>query len=418
MANSGHSRKRIWKAVGVCAVLLAFALIALFVGDSDYNATGIGWVPLVMAICAIVLAFAYIQVLKRGLEVTAVTELHDCRRGDDIDFVIHFRNKTPLFYFRIEAFFFVSDLFGGVASEASTTLSLAPFQRYDLHFSTKFEHVGTYSAGMNRLVVCDFLRLFTAEVGKRQAQIVHVTPRIQSLESVDLSNDSQTEAQQPRKSVFADSLDYAYVRPYVPGDPLKTIHWKLSARTDGYMTRLFEESTNPGVCVIMDFFAPEERTPFLMGMFDAVIETAISIARYAQAEGFETEIRYANREDERICRETFTDSELDEMVADMPSISNAADRSEAGVDLLSEQLRHRYGKNNLVMCTGNLSSRLIETAIEARMRRRNPIIFAVAPSDLEGRELDEWCEPLARLDAANVGYKVIKSSDDLVGGDL
>lgn len=417
MSSSHANRAKVLKALGVIVLLALFAFVAFAVGDGDYHATAIGWIPLIMASCAIALAFVYLQVLKGGLEVDAVSELHDCRRGDDIDFVVHFRNKTPLFYFRIEAFFYVSDLFGGVASEAATTLSLAPFESYDLHFSTRFEHIGTYSAGMNRLIVCDFLRLFTADAGEKRAQIVHVTPRIHALEGLALSNDSQTEAQQPRKSVFADSLDYAYVRPYVPGDPLKTIHWKLSARTDGYMTRLFEESTNPGVCVIMDFYAPEERTPYLMGMFDAVVESAISVARYAQAEGFETELRYTNREGETVLRSTFGDSELDEMVADMPSISNDAGRAQAGVDALSEQLRHRYGKNNLIMCTGNLSSRLIETAIEARMRRRNPMVIAVVPSDLEGRELEQWCEPLSRLDAADIGYKVISRSDDLLGDE-
>lgn len=415
MSHLHAHRGKALKAVGIFCLLGLFALIAFMVGDGDYHATAIGWIPLVMASCAIVLAFLYLQALKGGLDIDAVSELHDCRRGDDIDFVVHFKNKTPLFYFKIEAVFYVSDLFGGVASEASTALSLAPFESYDLHFSTRFEHIGTYSAGMRRLIVSDFLRLFTADAGQKRTQIVHVTPRIHALESLSLSNDSQTEASRPRKSVFADSLDYAYVRPYVPGDPLKTIHWKLSARSDGYMTRLFEESTNPGVCVIMDFYAPEDRTPYLMGMFDAVVESAISIARYAQAEGFETELHYTNREGEGVLRSTFGNSELDEMIADMPSISNDADKAQAGVDALCEQLRHRYGKNNLVMCTGNLSSRLIETAIEARMRRRNPMIIAVVPSDLEGRELEQWCEPLTRLDAADIGYKVIARSDDLLG---
>lgn len=126
MSQSRAKRRKTLKVLGTIALLGLFALVALMVGDGDYHATAIGWIPLIMASCAIVLAFLYLQVLKGGLAVDAVSELHDCRRGDDIDFVVHFRNKTPLFYFRIEAFFYVSDLFGGVASEASTTLSLAP----------------------------------------------------------------------------------------------------------------------------------------------------------------------------------------------------------------------------------------------------------------------------------------------------
>lgn len=414
MARSKQRRPWKRKAAVCIAVLAACALLALFVGDADYYATAIGWIPLLMVSTAIVLAFAYLQVLKHGLEVSAATELHDCRRGDEIDFTVRFRNKTPLYFFRIEAYFFVSDLFGGLASQAMTTLSLGPFESYDLHFTTKFEHIGTYSAGLHRLVVCDFLRLFTAQLPGQRTQMVHVTPRIQTLDALDLSNDSQTETQRPRKSVFADSLDYAYVRPYVPGDPLKTIHWKLSARTDGYMTRLFEENTNPGVAVLLDFFAPEERAPYLMGMFDALVETAISVARYAQAEGFDTEMRYTNRDGERVRRVTFSNAELEEMIADMPSITNDAEKEHDGLDLFSEQLRNQYGQNNLVIVTGNLCSRLVSAVIDAKVHRRNPLVFAVVPSDLVGRELEQWCEPLRRLDEANIGYKVLTRSDDLL----
>lgn len=410
-------KKSPWKlkAAACAGVLAACALLAVFVGDADYHATAIGWIPLLMVVVTIAVAFVYLQVLKSGLEVSAASELHDCRRGDDISFTVHFRNKTPLFYFRIEAYFYVSDLFGDVASQAMTTMSLAPFESYDLHFTTKFEHIGTYSAGLHQLVVCDFLRLFTAELPGQRTQMVHVTPRIQSLDQLELSSESQTEAQRPRKSVFADSLDYAYVRPYVPGDPLKTIHWKLSARTDGYMTRLFEENTNPGVAVVLDFFAPEQRAAYLMGMFDALVETALSVARYAQGEGFETEMRYTNRAGECACRMSFSNAELDELVADMPAITNDPDKESDGLDLFSEQLRNQYGKNNLVIVTGNLSARLVSAVVDAKVRRRSPLLFAVVPADLVGRELDEWCEPLRRLDEANIGYKVLTSSDDLVG---
>ena len=415
---AARKQRKPWKLklFGCLAIIVACAVVAAFVGDADYKATPMGWIPLFMVVTGIVLAWLYLQVLKHGLEVSAASELHDCRRGDDIPFTVHFRNKTPLPFFRIEAYFYVSDLFGGVASEAMTTLSLSPFEEYDLGFTTKFEHIGTYTAGLERLVVCDFLRLFTAEIPGDRTQMVHVTPRIQSLERLELSTESQQEAQIPRKSVFADSLDYAYVRPYVPGDPLKTIHWKLSSRTEGYMTRLFEENTNPGVAIVLDFYAPEERTGYLMGMFDCVVETAFSVGDYARAEGLDTEIHYTNRDGERVRRTTWVSSELDEIIADMPSITNDPERANDGLNLFSEQIRNRFGLNNLVICTGNLSSAMISAVIDAKVRRRNPILFAIVPSDLEGRELEDWTAALAKLDDAGVGYRVLAHSDELVGG--
>lgn len=414
---TSHTKKFHWGKFFAClGILAACVLLALLVGDSDYHLTAIACIPAVMVLSAIALAWVYLQLLKRSLNVDAKSELHDCRRGDDIAFTVHFRNTSPLYFFRIEAYFYVSDLFGGIASEAMTTLSLAPFETYDLGFTTKFEHIGTYTAGMNRLVICDFLHLFTAEIPGDRTQMVHVTPRVQSLEQLELSTESQTEAQRPRKSVFADSLDYAYVRPYVPGDPLKTIHWKLSARTDGYMTRLFEENTNPGVAIVLDFYTQEDRTAQLMGMFDAVVETAFSVGNYAKSEGLDAEMYYTNRDGEHVMRSSWTANELDEIIADMPNITNDDDKAEDGLNVFSEQLRNQYGQNNLVICTAHISARLVSAVVDAKVHRRNPLLFAVVPSDLVGRELENWTAPLKRLDEANIGYRVLTCSDELLQG--
>lgn len=404
------------KLSAVLAIVALCALAAAFVGDNDYRASFAGWLPLIMVLTAIGIAFVYLQALKRGLSFEETSELHDCRRGDDIGFSVRFRNATPLLFFRIEAYFYVSDLFGNIASEASTTLTLSPFETYDLRFSARFDHIGTYSAGLSRVVITDFLRLFSARIDNDVRQQVHVTPRIQAVDSLEFSNESQLETDRPAHSALADSLDYAYVREYVPGDPLKTIHWKLSARSENYLTRLFEQTTNPGVAVIMDFYAPESRTDALMGMFDAVVETSFSVADYAQGRGMDTEVHYCNREGERVKRTSWGAENFEEIISDMPGITDDEGKSEQGVELFEALMRNQYGQNNLVVCTGNLSSRMISGLIDAKMRRRNPILFAIVPSDLVGRELEDWCAPLMRLDAANIGYRVLARSDELVGG--
>lgn len=420
-ANKAHKKHRRNKTQHfarkfiICVFLLGLSLVlALLVGDADYKATAIAWIPFLMLVFTLLVSFIYVKILGHGLRIEAQGELHDCRRGDKAHFSIHFTNKTPLYFFYLNIYFYVSDLFGGVASETQTSLSLSPFEKYDLDFTTTFEHIGTYKAGMERVIIYDFLHLFTFEIHKDYTRMVHVTPRIQNLENLELSTESRLEAKTPKKSVFADSLDYAYVRPYVPGDPLKTIHWKISARSDDYMTRLFEENTNPGVAVVLDFYAPEVRIAQLMGMFDALVETAFSIGTYAKTEGLDVDIFYTNKSGEHVKRSTWKSNELEEIVQDMPSITNDETKAEDGLNVFSEQLRNQYGQNNLVMCTANLSSQLISAVIDAKIQQRNPILFAIIPTDLIGKELEDYTANLRRLDEANIGYKILRSSDDLV----
>lgn len=48
------------------------------------------------------------------------------------------------------------------------------------------------------------------------------------------------------------SLDFAEHRPYMPGDDIRRIDWRLFARTDRHYIKLFEAETNANFVVLMD----------------------------------------------------------------------------------------------------------------------------------------------------------------------
>src|SRR5688500_19571642 len=51
---------------------------------------------------------------------------------------------------------------------------------------------------------------------------------------------------------FGSSVEYADHRPYSVGDEIRTIDWKLLAKTDKYYVKLFEEQTNTRCTVLLD----------------------------------------------------------------------------------------------------------------------------------------------------------------------
>ncbi|MBI1367719.1 MAG: DUF58 domain-containing protein [Planctomycetes bacterium] len=62
---------------------------------------------------------------------------------------------------------------------------------------------------------------------------------------------------------FGSSVEYADHRPYSVGDEIRTIDWKLLAKTDKYYVKLFEEETNTRCTLILDTsrsmsFAPSD----------------------------------------------------------------------------------------------------------------------------------------------------------------
>src|ERR687895_1398002 len=53
----------------------------------------------------------------------------------------------------------------------------------------------------------------------------------------------------PRKGF---SVEFAEFRPYMPGDDLRYIDWKIAARADRWMVKQFEEETNLRATIVLD----------------------------------------------------------------------------------------------------------------------------------------------------------------------
>ena len=403
------------RVVACVSVLLLTLGLALLVGTDEFQPTAVGWVPFIGVACAIVLAFVYLQVLKHSLKLLERSNVHDCERNEDVRFKVRFANRCPLFFFRMEAHFFTADLYGKPVSHRATTIALAPFEKYDMPFTARFEHIGIYRAGLDRVAVYDFLRLFSFSLKGPKRQRIQVVPRIVDVSGIEFANKSIVEANKAARSVLSDSMDYAAVREYAYGDPMKNVHWKLSARSDDLMTKMFEVYTNPGVAVVLDFYGPGQNAISLMRMFDGVVESGLSIARYAQWQGMDSELHYCDRAGERVRRTNWRKSDLPDLVGSMPRFSNDPRHEEDAVKLLETQIRSTYGQNNVVVCSANLSSRMVETVVEAKVRRRDPLFIAVVPRGLEGREREQWLAPLGRLDAEGIPYRVISDADELSG---
>lgn len=403
---------RILACVGVLFLLL---ILALVVGSDEYAPTLVGWIPFIMAATAIVIAFLYVRFLKLALKITERNLVADCTRNEDVRFKITFKNRSPLFFFRMEAHFFTADLHGSPVSHRATTIALAPFETYEMAFTTRFEHIGTYQAGLDRVVIYDFLRLFRVNVEGPKRARVQVIPRIVPVKDVPFSDDTAVETQKAARAVLADSMDYAQVREYVWGDPMKNVHWKLSARTEELMTKLFEVYTNPGVAIMLDFYGPGQDVFDMMKLFDCVVETGFSVGRYAQWRGLETEVHYCDRFGGHIQRSTWRKDDLPAIVSDMPQFSNDPRMEMEAIRLIQNQIRSPSGQSNIVICSANLSARMVETVVEAKICRRNPILFAAVPKRLEGRERDAWVAPLSRLDAEGISYIVLSSVDEISG---
>lgn len=85
--------------------------------------------------------------------------------------------------------------------------------------------------------------------------------------------------------IYEDPTRINNIREYVPGDPLKRIHWKLSARTGTLHVKTYEPSSITGGTVLLDLhdesYLPEHKAERV----ELAVTTAASIAYLLQMSG-------------------------------------------------------------------------------------------------------------------------------------
>lgn len=405
-----RERRRKVKLLITCIILLAVAALPAIFLNSAF-----GYLPVLMVALLLALAFVYVQCLKRCLVFEESSDFSNCKRGTASAFSIRVKNRSPLVYPKLEVFFYISDLFGGEDDITSTIITLAPFEDRVFTFDIQFEHIGTYEAGLNKVVMQDLFGFFQKTLKNDSRYQIQVAPKVYDLAKLHISNRAFTESKNMLKPTSLDGSDYTGVREYVMGDPIKNIHWKLSARTEHYMTRQFESYGNMGVTIVMDFQCPAYDRDSMMSVFDGVVETALSAEAYAHRHGMESEMVYLNKRGTRKQYITRNDVNHMELITDLPKISSEK-QSMTALKLLRDEGNATYSKSNIAFVTGNITAQLPRTLMDIKARRKNPILFVILPKRLEGEERQKYLKPLRGLDYAGIPYYVVNDAEDLMGG--
>jgi uncharacterized protein (DUF58 family) len=411
--NKPNKGKRgvILKAVICVLILAALAVPAVFMN------TVYGWLPLLIFVAAALFSFVYLLLQRRMITFGELSDLTSCPRETDIDFSVRLKNRFALIFPKIESFFYISDLFGDDDTVTSSVFTLAPFEERNFNFSVRFDHIGTYSAGLKRIVIHDLLGLFSFTIDNPHRRKVDVAPKLFDVRDIYISDTAITESSKSIITTVSEGSDYTGVREYVWGDPIKTIHWKLSARADTYLTKQFETYGIVGITILLDFFSPKYDSETLMSLFDCIVETGLSVASYAERSGMEYEIIYTNRHGERKRTRKGARTDDVEIIQDMPRIS-VTEGGCAGPDLLREEGASRASHGNIVYVSANITDEAVNALLELKARGKNPLFFSAVPRAVAGEDREKLLAPMRMLSGTGIEWRALASAKELGGGEL
>ena len=133
--------------------------------------------------------------------------------------------------------------------------TLGPFEAAVRHYAIATPRRGAYELGPSAVSAGDLLGrpLPAHEIGSRARYVVR--PRMVGVRGLEDARDWNGD-RRARIGLAEDPSRYAGVREYRPGDPLRRIHWRASARTGLTLTRRFDPSRRQDVLLALDLRVP------------------------------------------------------------------------------------------------------------------------------------------------------------------
>ncbi len=247
-----------------------FLLCALSMGNRMYL--------LIAIIIALSWLFAYasVRMAEKSVKVENMLSGVKVNRGDVVSMEISVSHKSILpiapVALRMRA----------TSNTPAGTIHLTQLGKRRQRVVHKFaaDHVGAMFPGVDSYLVSDVFGLFKREhKPDLKGQELLVLPVPFDVEPLTFAaGDMGVETM---KRAMEDPSSPSDFRAYQQGDPLKRIHWKMSARKREIIVRQFEEPALPDALVLLDTSPPHvsqgvppENAPFLQ---DALLETAASV---------------------------------------------------------------------------------------------------------------------------------------------
>jgi uncharacterized protein (DUF58 family) len=140
---------------------------------------------------------------------------------------------------------------------------------------------GLYDVGELELRARDAVRVVSWERTIRRSSRLKAYPRAESLERILPPRETQVFTGSEVARVKGDGIEYADLREYVPGDRLRSINWRASARRQGFVVNEQHPERNTDVVLFVDSFA-DVRQGGRSTLDDAVRATGTLASRYLE----------------------------------------------------------------------------------------------------------------------------------------
>ena len=167
------------------------------------------------------------------------------------------------------------------------TTHLSWYERINWPVELRSPPRGYYRIGPGRITTGDMFGFFPSTREDDSYTPVIIYPRIYTMPELGLPAARPFGEQKGRERIFEDPGRIAGIRQYQPGDPMRRIDWKASARMQTLQSRVYEPSATMHMLIALNVNTMEHAWEgFLPETLERLLSVAGSVANYGFDAGY------------------------------------------------------------------------------------------------------------------------------------
>ena len=253
------------------ALLLAVTVFSITSGER------MAYISAVVLLVLPVVSFVINFVMLRMLVVTQNVPDSILKTEEGV-LRVRLHNRTPLPFINVECRFVTNEYAVKIDKSQSSGINPIATVVHELPFLAVFR--GKYPLGLEEIWAFDFMGLFRL---KRKYNIpgeIVILPQIVEFTGIPFSINIMSEASSRFDHRDEDYSMISDIRPYIPTDSIKRVHWKLTAKRNEWLVKVFQSNALNCVTVILDSLAVSAKEEEKYFLEDKIAETALGLARY------------------------------------------------------------------------------------------------------------------------------------------
>ena len=237
--------RRATSKLGAYAALSGFGLVAALV---------LGRPEIVALTAPFLLAVGVGLALGTSPRFTAEVEADErAVEGDEIDLRIALVASSPVD--RLDVFVRLPAGLEVASGKQATSLHLGRGERRELELTLRADRWGAHQIGPVYLRARDPFGLLVAEGMLARTPEIRVYPREDTLRRILQPRETQVFSGSEVARRKGEGIEFADIRPWAPGDPVKRINWRATARRGEVWVNESHPERNTDVILFVDSFA-------------------------------------------------------------------------------------------------------------------------------------------------------------------